>query len=1138
MKKIISVFLTAALIFSTVPVSSIAAGELKWEDRESTFKATGQEWQFRPPVQYVSEQNPPDFSWPKVNGASGYELVVCRDEQMTDIAYENRNLDRHYYNFSVAFEPGVYYWSVRYKMDGKFSEWTKSSRFIITPDAPAFTVDDIDTMLKKLPKSHPRIVLNQDNLPAFREMVKGAGKDMYDAYRAQVDNDLKSPIPEEPTDVDSLRSVCMGYMYLIQRLGIVWLAEQDPEVGKFGVEALMKLTEWDPNGVASYANQDQAFRDIIKGLTFGYDFLYDLMTADQRKKVLDALQTRIITLEHPTDGLVGDAAYRLEESPFMSHGFTAIHYLIEAGFAAYGDLPEAEAYLRKYLPMYINILPPWGNEDGGWSQGVGYAGVSLFEESNIVYTLYTNGMTNMYNKAFLRNMYRYPLYNLGLSTGALWGDGSTGKTDGNWSIVLNMIAQSEQSGYMKWLMEKFGSSLMLYFSNLYLNMFQAPESKAPVDLPRSAYFKDIGWVSMHSDLTDINGRTSLYFKSSPYGSHNHSHNDQNGFTVSAYGESLAINSGYYDAMWSDYYNNYYKKTYAHNCITMDGGVGQAPNAKGANGDIVNYLTHPNFDLASGDATVAYNLKTDMTTGVVSEDVKADKMKRHIIYVRPDSFIVIDDLKRNNGEKSSFEWWLNASDNISLYESKTGARITKGRAALDVKVQYPQDIKASYADIFSGPDLVAFAPSGSYLNEKVHKKVWFSTQPAEQTKIVTTMSTHKTDEEAPYVKSAMEGNVNKLEFEDGTVAYVRTDEAGKIEIEGIESDGLAVVRKKDSYMVVDATVFQVDGKEILRSDKPVSITWGDNELGVSAYEDAQIELSIGQVDSIKNEKTTVIERNNGAYGFSWDNTENGITANVYKGFYSFYLNGKPLPGTEANDVMLSYEMDGVSKEITMKGYYNHDGETVLSGSLGNEAGFYTVEEIRDVNLRSGAKAGELLMLSNDETVYAEGAQPYLKLKSAAGGEKLEVEKIDNPEEFRKKCSVIVEAENFYEKSGGGVPYTTRSFLSGGAGLTEFNTFGDSMSWKIKVPKTGDYDLVMKYVGWDGADGAIQRLFQINGVVGTAYLPATNNYGQSESEWIASRVKAKIHLEEGENILTLYPQMGSWNFDWIGLVPSNE
>lgn len=1136
MKKVISIVLTAALVFGMLPISILADGELKWEDRESTFKASGQEWAFRPPAAYVSEQNPPDFSWPKVNGASGYELIVCRDEQMTDIAYENRALDRHYYNFPNAFEPGIYYWSVRYKANGKISEWTNPSRFIITPDAPAFPVDDIDTMLEKLPKSHPRLILNQSNLPAFREMVKGAGKEMYAAYRAQVDNDLKNPIPEEPTDVNSLRSVCMGYMYLIQRLSIVWQAEQDPEAGKLGVEALMKLTEWDPNGIASYANQDQAFRDLIQGLTFGYDYLYDLLTEEQRRKVLDALQARIIILEHPTSGLIGDAAYRLEESPFMSHGFTAIHYLIEAGFAAYGEIPEAEAYLRKYLPMYINILPPWGNEDGGWSQGESYASSSLFKEADIVYNLYTNGMANMYNKAFLRNMYRYPLYNVGISTGALWGDGCDGKTDGNWSIILNMIARTEQSGYIKWLMEKFGSSLMVYFANLYLSVFPSPESKAPIDLPRSACFKDIGWVSMHSDLTDINGRTSLFFKSSPYGSHNHSHNDQNGFTVSAYGESLAINSGYYDAMWSDFYENYYKKTYAHNAVTMDGGIGQTPHAKTANGDIVNYLTHPNFDLATGDATNAYNYRRD-SLGYIHEEVKAEKMKRHIIYVRPNSFIVIDDLKRNNGEKSSFEWWLNASDDISLYESGTGARITKGRAALDVKVQYPQ-VKGSYADIFSGPDLVALTPGGSYANEKVHKRVWFSTPQAEQTKIITTMATHQTTEEAPYVKSSLEGSINKLEFEDGTIAYIRTEEAGRIEMDGIESDGLAVVKKKDSYMVVDATVFSLDGKEILHSDKPVSITWGDSELGVSAYEDAQVDLSIGAVSSMVSANKTVVEENNPAYGFSWDHTENGIKANVYKGFYSFYLNGKPLPGAKAEDVTLRYEMDGVSKETILQGYYNHDGETVLSGSLDNTAGFYTVEEIRDLNLRSGTKEGEFVMLSDNETIFAQGSQPYLKLRSAAGGEKIEVEKIEQPEEFRKNCSVIAEAENFFEKTESGRVYTTRSFLSSGAGITEFNTSGDSMSWKLKVPKTGEYDIVVKYVGWEGIDNCIQRLFQLNNATGAAYLPATNNYGQIESDWIAARVKAKIHLEEGENILTLYPQQGNWNFDWVGLIPSEQ
>lgn len=1135
-KKMVSVLLSAVLLFGTVSIPSLADGELKWEDRQSAYKVSGTEWQFRPPAQYISEQNPPDFSWPKVNGASGYELIVCRDEQMQDVAYENRNVERNYYNFPVSFEPGIYYWSVRYKMDGKLSEWTAPSRFIITPDAVEFTVDDLDTMLSKIPSTHPRLMVNQNTLAQFRELAKGSGATVYQAYRQQVDNDLKNPLPEEPTEVVSLRSACMGYMYLLQRLGLVWLIEGDAKVGKFGVEALMKLSDWDPNGVASYVNQDQAFRDVIRGLTYGYDFLYDLLTAEQRKKVLNALQVRIITLEHPTEGLT-DAAYKMEENPFMSHGFTAVHYLMEAGFAAYGEIPEAETFLRKYLPMYINLLPPWGNEDGGWSQGTSYAGVSLYEEADIPYFLYMNGMTNMFHKAFMRNMYRYPLYNLGISTGALWGDGSTGKTDGNWSLGLNLMKQTQQSGYISWLMEKFGSSLMTYFSSYYLSMFPTPESKAPIDLPRSAYFKDIGWVSMHSDLTDINGRTSLFFKSSPYGSYNHSHNDQNGFTVSAYGESLAINSGYYDAMWSDFYMNYYKKTYAHNTITMDGGAGQGANVKAANGRIVNYLTHPNFDLASGDATPAYNYYTD-SLGRAHQETKAEKMKRHIIYVRPDSFIVIDDLKRSNGEKSSFEWWLNASDNISLYRSKTGARITKGKAALDVKVQYPQNIRASYTDVFSGPDLASLTPSGSYASEKVHKKVWFSTQPVEQTKIITTMATHKTDEEAPYVKSGMEGNVNKLEFEDGTIAYIRTDENGTIGIDGIESDGLAVVKKQNSYMVVDATVFKIDGKEILHSEKPISITWGDRELGISSDEDTKAELSIGLVDSMKNEKGTVIEKNNPAYGLSWDATESGIKIDLYKGFYSFYLNGKPLPGSKAEDGTLSFELDGVAKGIALKGYYDHNGETMLSGSLGNEAGFYTVEEIRDIKLRGGTKAGEIVMLSDDETVYSTGTQPYLKLKSAASGEKPEVEKIEKPEEFRKKCTVIVEAEDFYEKSGEGAPYTTRSFLSGGAGVSGFNVFGDSMAWKVKVPKTGDYDLVLKYVGWEGADGNIQRLFQINGIFGCAYLPVTNNYGQNEYEWIGARVKAKIHLEAGEQILTLYPQLGSWNFDWIGLVPSDE
>ena len=61
----------------------------------------------------------------------------------------------------------------------------------------------------------------------------------------------------------------------------------------------------------------------------------------------------------------------------------------------------------------------------------------------------------------------------------------------------------------------------------------------------SAYYPSIGWAAMHSDLGSP-GRTSVFFKSSPYGSFNHSHGDQNGFLLSVAGQPLMIKAGWYD----------------------------------------------------------------------------------------------------------------------------------------------------------------------------------------------------------------------------------------------------------------------------------------------------------------------------------------------------------------------------------------------------------------------------------------------------------------------------------------------------------------------------------------------------------------------------------------------------------------
>jgi hypothetical protein len=81
-------------------------------------------------------------------------------------------------------------------------------------------------------------------------------------------------------------------------------------------------------------------------------------------------------------------------------------------------------------------------------------------------------------------------------------------------------------------------------------------SAFPSGTPNTAVFEGIGWAALHSDLANSN-RTSVYFKSSPFGAFDHAHADQNSFVVDAGGERLAIDSGYYDARNSPHWLNWY-----------------------------------------------------------------------------------------------------------------------------------------------------------------------------------------------------------------------------------------------------------------------------------------------------------------------------------------------------------------------------------------------------------------------------------------------------------------------------------------------------------------------------------------------------------------------------------------------------
>ena len=126
MRKIISLILALTVICSAVPAMAAAPS---WTMPTGYYQSTPV--QFTPVDNAHCYQNSPCFGWPIIHGAT-YELVVARDEALTDIVESVENIPVNVYTFPHTLEAGkVLYWAVRYKLNNKASEWSESRRFLI-----------------------------------------------------------------------------------------------------------------------------------------------------------------------------------------------------------------------------------------------------------------------------------------------------------------------------------------------------------------------------------------------------------------------------------------------------------------------------------------------------------------------------------------------------------------------------------------------------------------------------------------------------------------------------------------------------------------------------------------------------------------------------------------------------------------------------------------------------------------------------------------------------------------------------------------------------------------------------------------------------------------------------------------------
>lgn len=679
------------------------------------------------PAGCVCTENPARFTWmPPAGNDAPCRIEVRREGQP---AYCFEGIDCNFFTPDCVMAPGAY----TYRVFAGEEEIVPEKAFSIAEDAVhtpligrAHRYDAIG--------GHPRIWLRQEDLPRAREAVAGLLRKQWDAFLASgVDPWMDGPVKPEPQPYPgNIRVIplwrqmyvdCQEALYAVKHSAVAWRLTGDRIYLDNARRWLLALARWDVNGPTARSYNDEAAFRVTTALAWGYDWLHDELTAEERQCVHDALLARGRELfRYVTEDI------RIHIKLLDSHGVRSLSMtLVPAALALFGEDEEARRWLNYTIEYFFCLFTPWGGDDGGWAEGPAYwqTGVSFFTEAITLLKKATG--VDVFARSFFRNTGRFILNTYCQDTLFMaFGDMSDlgdypGLKAGFTMRILSAATDNPLAPQFAWYYEQArergkGTEGLFYnygwwnfdFDELFFRLlYDRPVAACPPEPGTSlTWFRDIGWATLHRDMADENKHLAFSFKSSPYGSVSHSHGDQNAFVLHAFGEPLAIQSGYYIGFWSSMHLNWRRETKSKNAVTI-GGVGQFAHLRkttkaeemngsaksqyeqliAARGCIEACEQHDGLVYMRGDATPAFAMTVP---GLLAN-------KRHVLYTEEGFFVIVDEISLKAPEAIDFR--LHA-----LYPFDIGKNVARmmGRKA-GMTVLFNRDMTMTQSDVFDGVD---------------------------------------------------------------------------------------------------------------------------------------------------------------------------------------------------------------------------------------------------------------------------------------------------------------------------------------------------------------------------------------------------------------------------------------------------
>jgi len=556
----------------------------------------------------VQAQNPPAFFWARYpTGPAAYDIEITPANGGPIQA----TVDRNWYLPTRALALGNYSWRVR---PAGSSDWSSPRSFAITSKSTVFEVPDNATLRARIQaKARPRSLppsftpfstwstAKRNDLEPYLSRLTNEVKvqttalpDLSDArWAVAISTPLTAAMAAQQTDV---RNRINEATRQLEAAALLWRAKKDPVFLNEALKRGDQLAALNTSGPTSYANQDQATRQIALSLVKAVDFLAGDLDAGRKSRWLEDVRVRATEIY---GNLAGDNG-RLDQFPFDSHGNTSMIFMALISSLALGDIPDAQKWFDFSFRAYVNNPSPWSGPEGGYANGTAYAEYAAAYMVALWDPMAQVTGVNMYAKPWTLGFLDFATqFTPPGSKIHAFGDGSETRPDPR---VFRAFANRMVSPRAAWYVANLGGGLEDAMSVLEAP-YPMPVAATSLKIPPSnaAYYPSTGWVALHSDIGNTN-RSSFYFKSSPYGSFNHSHGDQNG-------QPLLVKAGWYDWYGSPLWADWYHQTRSQNAVTFDGGKGQLVDGYREqlqrNGRIAGFSAQSSYDYAEGDATPAY-----------------------------------------------------------------------------------------------------------------------------------------------------------------------------------------------------------------------------------------------------------------------------------------------------------------------------------------------------------------------------------------------------------------------------------------------------------------------------------------------------------------------------------------------------